>query len=129
MAIEKINIGTNPDGSAHYLIRSTTDAPLLITGPITGTVELPDGSVYDVTPDVIEVWPEAGHELAISDAIGARHETEGHPGHGGGEPFIATPSSLTHDADGKPSETFAAVVADPSLPSDPAGVIAHLTEA
>jgi hypothetical protein len=129
VAIEKINIGTKPDGSINWLVRSTTDAPLLITGPILGTVTLPDGSVYDVTPDVIEVWPEAGHELAISDAIGARHEAEGHPGHDAANPFVHTPSSVSHDSDGLPSKDFADTLHDPDLPNAPADVVAHLTGA
>lgn len=94
MAIVKTNIGTNEDGIPRFHYHSDTDAPLVVTGPISGPVTLPDGSVYDVTPEVIEAWP--GHELAISDAIGARHEAEGHPEHGPDEPFVHIPSSVSH---------------------------------
>lgn len=49
----------------------------LYTGPISGVVEV-DGQVYDVTP----AWvyfdsPELVQK--VSDAIGLRHQTEGHP--------------------------------------------------
>lgn len=89
MALEKIRLGTNEDGSPHYLYRQTDPSmPLVITGPLTGTVELPDGTVYDVTDDVIEVNP--GDELAVSDAIGERHVEEGHPA------FASEPYDFVH---------------------------------
>lgn len=53
----------------------------LATGPITGTVTLVDGTVYDVTETFIEV-PSLEHANEISHWIGLRHEIEGnHPSH------------------------------------------------
>jgi hypothetical protein len=76
MAIRKIRLGTNEDGTPlwHY----EADGPVVFTGPITGTVELPDGTVVDVTEPFVEVADEA-EALALSDAIGERHVAEGHP--------------------------------------------------
>lgn len=78
MSVTKIRLGTKDDGTPlfHYLQDDPTKA-VVITGPITGTVELPDGTVYDVSDDLIEVEP--GHELLVSNAIGERHAAEGHP--------------------------------------------------
>jgi hypothetical protein len=86
MALEKIRLGTNEDGTPEYLYRQTDPTiPVVLTGPISGTVTLPNGTVYDVSEQFIEVAP--GDELAVSDAIGARHEAEGHPA------FIADPNA------------------------------------
>lgn len=65
---------------------------LVMTGPISGTVTLPDGTVVDVTPDFIEVESVEQARL-VSDAIGARHVAEGHPSFAD-EPhdFVHTPS-------------------------------------
>lgn len=126
MALHKFNVGTNPDGSQRFqYVQDDRRVPVVVTGPITGTVTLPDGSVYDVTADVIEVWP--GHELLVSDAIGARHEAEGHPGHDADKPFVATPSSVSHDN----RELFVAeVVAGvaPDVDSSPQGVAARVNK-
>lgn len=126
MAVTKIRLGTNEDGSPHYLYQSDDPTKaLVLTGPITGAVTLPDGTEYDVTEPLIEVEP--GHELLVSDAIGAVHEAEGHPLLPD-EPFVHIPSSVSHEADGTPSEAHAAEVEDPSTPSDPASVLAALTQ-
>ena len=70
--------GINLDGTPHYHWRQTNpDARVVYTGPITGTVTLPNGRTYDVTPAFIEVT--AGDENAVAHAIGERHATEGHP--------------------------------------------------
>lgn len=53
--------------------------PVVMTGPIKGTVTVSDGTVYNVSDDYIEV--EAGHEGEVAHHIGARHELEGHPSH------------------------------------------------
>lgn len=63
-----------------------TGTHLVLTGPISGTVTLPDGTEYDVTPPVIEAPLE--HHGAISHAIGVRHQAEGHPLHSADEPFV-----------------------------------------
>lgn len=52
---------------------------VLLTGPVKGPVTLADGTVYDVSPDALEVAPEVAGEL--SHHIGLLHETEGHPDH------------------------------------------------
>lgn len=50
----------------------------VLTGPIQGTVTLPDGTEVDVTPFVVEV---ASKEQAdqVAHAIGLRYQSEGHP--------------------------------------------------
>lgn len=78
MAVEKIRLGTNEDGTPHFLYRSTDGKPLVYTGPITGPVELADGTVVDVSDEIVEVEDDA-QALAVSDAIGARYDAEGHP--------------------------------------------------
>jgi hypothetical protein len=50
---------------------------VVLTGPITGTVTLTDGTVVDVTQPVIEV--EADHAAEVADLIGQRYADEGHP--------------------------------------------------
>lgn len=60
-------------------------AHIVLTGPIQGTVTTADGSVVDVTADFVEASSQA-EALAISDAIGAKHEKQGHPD------FLADPT-------------------------------------
>ena len=50
---------------------------VILTGPITGTVTLADGTVVDVTDPVIEAPPERHGEIA--HLIGLRYQNEGHP--------------------------------------------------
>ena len=76
MTLSKTYSHQNPDGTAHYVYAS--DKPLVYTGPISGLVTLPDGTVYDVTEAVIEVESEE-HAAHVSDAIGKRYAVEGHP--------------------------------------------------
>lgn len=55
-----------------------SEGHVVLTGPITGTVELSDGTVVDVSPVVVEVSSqEEADELA--DLIGQRYAEEGHP--------------------------------------------------
>lgn len=55
-----------------------SEGHVVLTGPITGTVELADGTVVDVSPVVVEVSSqEEADELA--DLIGQRYAAEGHP--------------------------------------------------
>ncbi len=70
-------IGTNPDGSPHveYIYTGPEGGGLLVTGPISGTVVLADGTVYSVTPEVIEWAP--GHEGPILHHIEKLHEAAG----------------------------------------------------
>lgn len=76
MALQKIRLGTNDDGTPQY--HYIADGPVVFTGPVTGTVTLPDGRIVDVTEPFVEVADEA-EALALSDAIGQRHVEEGHP--------------------------------------------------
>ena len=50
----------------------------VLTGPITGTVTLPDGTVVDVTPQVVYVDDQATAD-AVAHAIAVRYANEGHP--------------------------------------------------
>lgn len=50
---------------------------VLLTGPITGTVTLDDGTVVDVTQPVIPVTDEQAAEIAHK--LGERYAAEGHP--------------------------------------------------
>lgn len=50
-------------------------AGVLRTGPISGSVQLADGTVYDVSPDVIDHAP--GHAQAIAYQIAKVHERTG----------------------------------------------------
>lgn len=55
-----------------------SEGHVVLTGPITGTVEMSDGTVVDVSPTVVEVSSqEEADELA--DLIGQRYAEEGHP--------------------------------------------------
>jgi hypothetical protein len=59
----------------------------VLTGPIKGTVTLPDGRQIDVSDDVI-LLDTIEDAQAVADAIGARHAADGHPDHlGSGVPF------------------------------------------
>jgi hypothetical protein len=100
VAVVYTHDGFNADGSPHFVISvDTPGAELLMTGPITGTVVV-GGVEYDVTPEFIEV-PSRAVALAISDAIGARHQAEGHPlfvndPESDSLGFVAVPSSESH---------------------------------
>lgn len=83
MAYEKTQIGSKDDGSPifHYTylgqdgdVEGNTGG-LLLTGPITGTITLSDGTHYDVSPEVIEHAP--GHAGAIVHHIDKLHEENG----------------------------------------------------
>lgn len=118
--------GRNDDGSPHYNIKADPGEHVVLTGPIVGPVEV-DGKTLDVSaPFVVAESP--AHALAISDAIGKRYETEGHPQADG---FVHTPSKLTHDKNGNPKDTFTAAVdaqAKAGADSSPQGVIDALTK-
>lgn len=76
--MKKIRLGTNEDGTPLYHYEAEPGESVVFTGPISGTVELPDGTTVDVTDPFIGVADEAT-ALAVSDAIGERHVAEGHP--------------------------------------------------
>lgn len=79
MTIHYDHIGTNPDGTPHFHIWSDVpDAHIVMTGPIVGDVVLPDGTHVAVSEPFIEAESQE-QAIFISDAIGHRHEAEGHP--------------------------------------------------
>lgn len=79
MAIHYDHLGTNPDGTPHFSIWSDLpDAHIVMTGPILGNVVLPDGITVNVSEPFIEAASQE-QAIEISDAIGHRHEVEGHP--------------------------------------------------
>lgn len=57
---------------------SDTPKHVLITGPISGIVELADGTKVNVTPGQIEVADQAQAD-EISFIIGEHHREHGHP--------------------------------------------------
>lgn len=117
MPVEKIRLGTNEDGSPHYLYRAVNedgtpkpDAHLVFTGANTsGEVELSDGTQVNIT-DLFVVADSPAQALEISDAIGAKFQAEGHPAHDAEAPFVATPSALTHNEDGTAKPEFVQAV-------------------
>lgn len=52
------------DGTTHYI----SDGPVVMTGTVVGAVELPDGTVVDVTPAVVEVDDEE-QAMLLAQAI------------------------------------------------------------
>ena len=92
MAVEKIRLGTNEDGSPQWLFRADNpDDHIVITGPITGTVTLPGGKIIDVTDPIIAVGSPKEAAL-VSNAIAQRFVEEGHPSHEVNIPFEFEPS-------------------------------------
>jgi len=53
-------------------------AHAVMTGPISGTVTLPDGREIDVTSPVIYVGSQQDAD-AVAHQIGLRYASEGHP--------------------------------------------------
>jgi hypothetical protein len=100
MAVRKEYVGLNEDGSPHFAyISDDPNDHLVVTGPLYGTVEV-DGETIDITENVIAV---DSHEkaLAVSDAIGERHQAEGHPDFlkdplVPNDGFVHVPSSVSH---------------------------------
>lgn len=63
----------------------------VLTGPITGTITLEDGTVVDVSPQIIEVaTPEQAAEVA--DLIGRSYAANGHPQVEGDFQYVETPT-------------------------------------
>jgi hypothetical protein len=57
----------------HYVTDSTKDGvAVMVTGPVSGLIRLNDGTIYNVTPDYIEVDPT--HVDAINHHISRKHE-------------------------------------------------------
>jgi hypothetical protein len=85
---DKIAIGTDAvTGKPLFLFQTAPDKAAVVVGPfVHGTVEIHDGTVYDVNDVVIEADSEE-HAGAISHAVGVKLETEGHPAHDAENPF------------------------------------------
>ena len=98
--------GTNEDGSVRYN-NSWTPLPgestihVVQTGPVAGSVSLADGTVYDVTPEHIQVSEvDAGrHAVEVAYHIAKIHESSGrlttivH-----GDDWTGTPATVQGDA-------------------------------
>lgn len=56
---------------------SVSGTHVMLTGPISGSVQLEDGTVVDVSAPFIEVDDEQAAEIA--HRIGERYAAEGHP--------------------------------------------------
>lgn len=55
-----------------------SDGHIVLTGPITGTITRPDGTVVDVSAEAVEVdTQEEADEIA--QAVAERYAAEGHP--------------------------------------------------
>lgn len=103
--MKKTLLGTNEDGSPHYLFEAEGDERIVVTGPIVAQLEVSDGTLYDVSDPVVGVKPEHHDELV--DKIGQHYEVHGHPHHkidpvtGVRAPFkamsLADSRALTHD--------------------------------
>lgn len=133
MAVRKEYVGLNEDGSPHFAyISDDPNDHLVVTGPIYGVVHV-DGEAIDVSENVIAVDSHA-KALKVADAIGERHQTEGHssflkdplvPDNG----FVHIPTSVSHDKDGKVTAAFAEAVRTVAVPaggSHPQAVLDHL---
>lgn len=116
MAVQKIRLGNNEDGSPHYLYRSDDpNGHIVVTGPnISGTVEV-DGKEIDVSEFATEVDSLATAQK-VADAVAERFATEGHPAMvGDGEEFVYLPTSATHDKNGNVKSAFeTALVENPT---------------
>ena len=77
MTVTKTLIGKNEDGSDRfdYDYNGDPDGGLTVTGPISGTVVLADGSVHSLTPEVIEHGP--GQKGPILHHIESLHQEAG----------------------------------------------------
>jgi hypothetical protein len=90
MALIKTNIGTTPDGRPLFHYHQTDpDVPVVLVGPISGSVTTSDGTTYNVTDEVIEVDSE-GHAVEVAELVAQRYVDEGHPHHTDGTPFVYT---------------------------------------
>jgi len=94
---------------AGRIVAIESDGHVVLTGPIKGRVTLEDGTVYDVSPEVIEV-PDQAHAAEVAHLIGLRHAEDGHPddveldeetGRMVQRPFVYDDSHWSAVADGK----------------------------
>lgn len=98
MGLTRVKIGKNEDGSDRYENQWTpgSDGQIHVvqTGPVSGSVRLEDGTVYDVTPEHIQVDKEE-HGPAVAFHIAKMHEASGKltslvhgPDHDGPAPVV-----------------------------------------
>ena len=78
MTISKTYLGQNPDGTPRFHFES--DGHVVVTGKAYGPVTTSDGTVYDVSDQVIEVAGPV-HAGEVAHLIGVMHEERGHPDH------------------------------------------------
>lgn len=71
-------LSVDPNGRTHVF--SDSPNPVVLTGSISGLVQLPDGSQVDVSPVAVESESEE-HAAAIREAIGKHYQKHGHPDH------------------------------------------------
>lgn len=64
-----LRIEQNEDGTLHYI----ADGHIVLTGPTTGEVELPDGEIVNVTAAAIEVDSQEKAQL-VAAAIQAKYD-------------------------------------------------------
>lgn len=115
MTMKVTRIGTNEDGSPHYLYES--DGHVIFTGPVEGPVTTADGTTYDVSAKWIEVQcadpknPDTAnhdgcHANEVMHLIGLRHNQDGHPTvpnfHYDAPEYGSIPKPVTADADALP---------------------------
>lgn len=85
--MRKTLLGTNADGSPHYHYEAEAGEHAVLTGPIKAVVTASDGTVYDVSEDVVGV-PD--HHLAeVLHGIHKHYEEHGHPEFRDGVQFVA----------------------------------------
>ena len=82
MALTRTVEGINDDGSVRYHnawtpLEGESTIHVVQTGPVAGSVKLDDGSVYDVTPEHIQVSEKPGHPEAVAFHIAKMHESSG----------------------------------------------------
>jgi len=85
VAITKTYLDQNADGTPSF--GYVSDGHVVVTGPAYGPVTTSDGTVYDVSEQVIEV-ASPQHAGEVSHLIGVLHEERGHPDHQPGDPFV-----------------------------------------
>jgi hypothetical protein len=61
-------------------------AHVVLTGPVRRVFTMSDGTVYDATPDFVEVASDE-HAAELADLIGKHYEENGHPSHDADKPF------------------------------------------
>jgi hypothetical protein len=107
MALTKAQSGVNEDGTIRYHYTWNGEGGVLKTGPVSGSVTLSDGTVYNVTDEYIEHAP--GHASAIAFHISKMHEASGRLGqllHGNA--YAGPPVAVVGDESAFTFETGAA---------------------